>query len=457
LRPQNCGGVLKLFQIGTKMKKVVLFFPKLEPNKDFHYFPLSLLSISSLLVEQGIECLIIDERVNENFEQKLIEAMDGALCFGTTAFTGYQLARAYAALKLIKQKFPNIPVILGGQHITNTPDQTLKSDFIDIGVIGYGEYIFKELINRMIINQPIEEIEGVAYTDGEGNIKVNPPSRKFDVDILPSLPYQLIDIEKYVNPATKRFMYISSYGCPGICTFCATPNQRKWLPLPIERLKKDLNYLFNKYDFRQILFFDATLFTLPDRLVEIAELIKQYNISWIADGRALEMYRLDDEYIQKLIDSGLKQVTVGLETGSRHVAAIMKKGKEHLEKFETVARKLRKFDVALISGLIFGTPGETVADLKETIECIKKIKSINRNFRLSSTFFRPLPGTELFHDLKREGYPFPDDLEAWAKEGGNTHYKYNQWMDVPWFDEKTKQEYRKIYSQFIEEHQGILV
>ena len=437
------------------MKKVVLFHPKLEPHKNHHYFPLSLLSVVAPLVESKIPCKIIDERVNPDYERDLTNEMTDALCFCVTALTGYQVFRALDVAKKIRKKFPNIPIIWGGQHITNLPKQSLKSEFVDIGVIGYGENIFKELIKRLASGRKIDDLSGIAFKNTNGEVRVNSPQR-FKTDALPPLPYWLLEMEKYVNPAKRRFLYLSSYGCPGICTFCATENQKRWFPLPLSRLKKDIGYLFDHHSFKEIVFFDATVFTLPERLLEIAEFIRPYNIRFIVDGRASDTHRLSEGFIRKLAEVGLQQVTIGLETGSQKVVDIMKKGRGHLKNYETIARMLSGFDILLCSGLVFGIPGEDVSDLKKTIAFIKKIKKINRNFRISSTFFRPLPGTELYYGLEEKGYSFPKSLEKWAEEGESTHYQYNQWMDIPWMDEKNKKEYRKIYTEFVEEEKSIL-
>jgi len=429
----------------------------LEPDKDYHYFPLSLLSISAMLEKDGVECKIIDERVEENYEEQLMEEMKTTKYFCTTAFTGYQLSRAYAVSKKIKENFPESVVVWGGQHITNLPAQTLKSEVVDIGVVGYGEHIFKELMVKLFNGEKIEDVPGIVYRNDNGEVVVNEYPEKFEFENLPPLPYWLIDINKYINPATKRIMYISSYGCPGICTFCSTKNQKRWIPIPLERIKKDIEYLFDKHPFKELASFDATIFTVPKRLLDIAEIIKKYNFNWGVNARAVEINRLDEDFLRKLMDAGLEGVTVGLETGSTRVVDIMKKGKGHLEFFEKAAKKLDNVGLGITSGFIFGVPGETIEDLQESIAYAKKIKKVNKDFKLSSTFFRPLPGTGLYFELKNQGYSFPETLEEWAQSAEKTHFEYNKWMDIPWMNEKDKEEYKEIYTNFMEEEKELFV
>lgn len=424
--------------MAAKEIKVVLFFPKFEEYKDYHYFPISLLQICAPLVEKGIECKIIDERVNPNYESELLGELRDATHFATTGFTGFSVSRAYEVSKLVREH-SDIPIIWGGPHATALPEQTLKSEYIDYVVTGFGDYTFAELI---------------AGRDG-GRMVINPPCR-FDPPLFPT-PYWLVDVSKYINPKTKRFAYLSSYGCPGVCTFCSTRNQRRWIPLGLDKVKRDLDYLLSNYDFREIVFFDATMTTLHKRLLELADFLGKYDVKWIMDGRAIELCRWELTDIERLIWGGLEQVTLGLETGSDHVVGIMKKGTRHLEKYETITRKLAQLKVKQVSGLIFGTPGETISDLEDTVAYVSKIRDINPDFRISSTFFRPLPGTELYNVLVEQGLKMPQTLEEWATEKDRTHYRYNQWMDIPWMDMGTKEQYRKIYDGFVKENADILV
>jgi radical SAM superfamily enzyme YgiQ (UPF0313 family) len=135
----------------------------------------------------------------------------------------------------------------------------------------------------------------------------------------------------------------------------------------------------------------------------------------------------------------------------------MRKGRGHLTKYREVAARLNQASISFVSGLVLGVPGETPEDLLETISYIRTIREISPEFRLSTTFFRPLPGTHLFNELCRQGYSFPDSLANWAKDGGaKTGFLYNEWMDIPWMDDRTKETYRNVYEQFLQQHGDIL-
>src|SRR3989344_3418379 len=127
-------------------KNVVLFFPKLEEDKDFHHIPVSILSVAAPLVGANIPCEIIDERVNPDFLKQIDSSLPNASCFLVTAYTGYQVNRAYTVSRYVKEKFPEVKVVWGGPHVPALPRQSVQSDFVDIVFRGYAEAGIVELV-----------------------------------------------------------------------------------------------------------------------------------------------------------------------------------------------------------------------------------------------------------------------------------------------------------------------
>lgn len=442
-------------------KKMLLVFPKLEHHKDYHYIPLSIMAVAAPLEHYGIDYDIFDERVDHPI--RLTELANDASLVAFSMFTGYQTYCGYNMIKALKTDNPELKIIVGGPHVSSLPHQTLESPLIDFIVTGYGEESLLGLARNLLSDkgQDFSSIPGVGYKKENGELVVIPQRVRFDNNYWFKLPYHRIDLEKYINPATRRVIYVSTYGCPGMCTFCATPTQRKWSVRPIEAVEKDLDYLYEKVHFREINLVEGTLFANKRRLFEMLELIRKYpNHEWIANGRASEVNGLSDEELARLptIAGKLLHLTVGLESGStRIVEVVMKKGKDHLQIYKNCVCRLGELGIKVVSGLIFGTPGETVEDLKDTIQYIRELREISPTFTLSSTFFRPLPGTDLYNGLDKTGWPFPRSLEEWAEVSEKTHFLYNQWMDIPWMAEAEKEEYRKIYEPFMKEIHDILI
>ena len=107
------------------MNKIIMFYPKLEQEKNFHYFPISLLAVASKLLAEGHEVKIFDERIDpQSSINDLIEWADEIM---VSAFTGYQISSAYNFIKYAKALLPDKKITVGGPHVSCRPEQTLAS------------------------------------------------------------------------------------------------------------------------------------------------------------------------------------------------------------------------------------------------------------------------------------------------------------------------------------------
>lgn len=444
----------------SKTKKVVLFFPKLEEYKPAHWFPMSLLSISAPMIEKGFEVVIVDERVNENWKENLLIECKDAILFGVSSFTGYQLIGAYAASKLIKKTYPDLKIFWGGPHVSSLARQTLENENVDICVVGYGDLSTIKMLEKIHQGENPDGIKGILYKEngkiyGDGEPEAHP-----DLSNLPQINYDLIDIHKYINPETKAFVYLSSYGCPGICTFCSTKELRKYIKLSPEKVIKDIQNLLNRYNFKKLVMFDATFFVDEENVRQIVSYIIESNQikEWVCDGRAVDMLKMSDDTFDLLEKSNLKAVVIGLETGSQRIVNIMKKGATHLERYKKIIERLKDYSFDIYSGVIFGMPGETIEDLKLTLQYLEDMKKINPKLNYSTTFFQALPGTEMFDHVQKEmGIKFPTNLVDWVEYGKGNHYVYNQATKAQYLNDSVRDEYLKIYNEFWNKHKDWLV
>jgi radical SAM superfamily enzyme YgiQ (UPF0313 family) len=387
------------------MKHIVIFFPKLDESHQYHYMPISALCVASVLLSRGDSVRIHDQRIDApQAFKRLLEWADEIIF---TAYTGLQLSEAYRMALKYRDKADelNVRLVLGGPHANAKPTECARNGLFDRIDVGYAER-------------------------GEH-----------------PMPWDLVDVKKYVNPKTERFMYVSSYGCPGHCTFCATKQRNPWVLLPIDKVERDIDFLMALYPFKECVMFDATVFTDKRRAKDINRIMRKHELEWVADARSCELIGVPPEFFKEF--KGLKQLTIGLESGSQKVILNMEKGLNHLKIFESVARMMAQTNIKMVSGVVLGTPGETPDDLIATIKYIRHIKSINPNFYISSTFFRPLPNTKMSDYAKAYGYREPNSLASWAELGAENHYEYNHFMDAPWIYDIER--YKAIYDAFRKE------
>lgn len=127
--------------------KIVLFRPPPLPRKSFNpNVPLSLLAIAAPLEKMGYIVKIVDGCVDEDYKEKVLKLVNGAICLGITSITGYQIKGGLEVSKAVKEKYPHIPIVWGGWHPTLLPKQTVACPYVDIVVKGQGERTFAELV-----------------------------------------------------------------------------------------------------------------------------------------------------------------------------------------------------------------------------------------------------------------------------------------------------------------------
>jgi len=109
---------------------IILFNPSPRSGKQVQRrveLPLSLLCPATPLDRQGYRIKIIDEFADPNWRRELLEGLtQKPICFGVTCMTGPQILHALQACKLVKNRYPDVPIIWGGIHASLLPEQTLE-------------------------------------------------------------------------------------------------------------------------------------------------------------------------------------------------------------------------------------------------------------------------------------------------------------------------------------------
>ena len=109
------------------------------------------------------------------------------------------------------------------------------------------------------------------------------------------------------------------------------------------------------------------------------------------------------------------------------------------------AEVLRDLGVEMYASLMFAMPNETVDDLKETLDLMRKLKKINPNILLQNCIFLPLPATAMFKEAVKLGYTPPTTLKGWSERGIGS--KFEERNDINWMSKENLKEYTKIYNE----------
>ncbi len=363
--------------------------------------PLGPLYISALLEKRGFEVGFFDERlegkeiVNNLFRFKPDIIGVGAVTAG--------FDNGIAIAEKIKDLLPKVFVAFGGPHVTALPVKTLKDhDFIDFAFIREAEFPLLTLCEKIRYN--ILDLNNIPnlYTRNNSTIQFTGNAAYLTSEQLDKLPipaYHLLDIEKYFQADKTYGLYIkgirnlpvmSSRGCPGVCTFCCHIMGYKFRARDYMNVVDELEYIAKKYKLDEVHIIDDNFTFDKDRaILMLDEIIKRKMGVYIKFANGLRADKVDKELLKKMKDAGCYTVGFGIESGSERVLKMMKK-KLPLDKVREVIEDAKELGLIVSGNCIIGYPGETKADINESLKFFHELKLDS----MAIVSLVPFPGTE---------------------------------------------------------------
>ena len=340
--------------------------------------PMGLVYIGTYLKNNGVDVTIIDS----NFCDPLQVVLKGKFdVLGISAMTVHY-GRAVKLATQIKAK-RNLPIIIGGVHISTLP--VSMQPCFDAAIIGEGEKMFLAMVKHGITKGilPGEPIE--------------------NLDDLPQPDWSLVDKRYFAyNPDSTfgRFgisgNILTSRGCPYKCRFCSTTKFWNKLRFHSSGYVVDMvDNLVKNYNANLIQIWDD-LFTINiPRLVEIKNKLKlPKNVSFNCQPRP---NLITDRLCKVLKEMHVTTGIFGFESGSDKVLGYLKRNTVTVEDNKKAILMFKKHKIGVQGSVVFGSPGETLEDMYETLDFIDFCYK-NKVERLWAFVLTPFPGTELWQN-----------------------------------------------------------
>ncbi|MCP4254727.1 MAG: B12-binding domain-containing radical SAM protein [Candidatus Scalindua sp.] len=353
--------------------------------------------IASTLMSRHHEVAVVDANLYEWSFDKTVEELEKKsfkLLGVHLVYLWEYTSDILEALSTLKSNVPDIHINLYGHFPTFAfKDLLTEYPFIDSVTIGEPEGTFLELADAVVNNKgdsALSTIDGLAFnasnsvTDGtvvkDDIVRNRPRTPDSSLDNIPS-PFRN-DYELKKKKGISTYI-LASRGCYGKCTFCYLDNfygdESQWRGRSPENIFNEMSDIYENHGERYFYFADANFFGPgrkgKERASELAGLIVDNGIN-IKFGIECRVNDVEEKTIAKLVDAGLADVFLGVESGSQRSLTKFRKFTT-VEENKSAIYTLRKFGIEPNYGFIMFEPDSTLADVRANFEFLKEMKMLN--------------------------------------------------------------------------------
>ncbi len=268
----------------------------------------------------------------------------------------------------IKERL-DIPILIGGAHVSAAPESMLKDPAVDFVIRGEGERPVVELLKAMQAGTGLAEVPNLGFKQS-GRMVWNPREENYDLNELPWPDFSDLPMNTYLFDKKPLCFVMTSRGCPYDCTFCSIHQVfgRKYRRRPlndvIEEIKFRYDHGYRVFDFEDDnLSFDLTGFkNLCRRLID---LFPRKDVTFHAMN-GICYHNLDDECLGLMRQAGFTDLNLSLVSADGRVNRENKRP-HSLARYRSIVDTAFRNGFKTVSYQILGLPNESVASMVKTL------------------------------------------------------------------------------------------
>ena len=401
----------------TQSKKGIAL---LSQNRQFQWFsnpsylfPVVLGSAATLLKTRGYDAVWLDciaENISwEEFIKKIENEKPELFAFETKTPV---IKQHWKIINELKEKFPEMKIVIMGDHVTSFPEETLENSKVDFVLCG-GDFDFSlsdlcDWISKKIKKCP----PGIFYRRGNKIVNSGKFCLKQNLDGLPFVDRELTKwklYEREYNLQGKPFFYImSGRDCWwGKCKFCAWPTLfPNFRTRSVENVLDEIGMLIEKYNAKEI-FDDSGTLMIGEWLKELCNgLIERGYNKKIRYSCNMRFGALKQEDFDLMKKAGFRLLKFGLESANQKTLDKLNKG-IRVEDILEGCEMAKRAGLTVHLTMIVGYPWENKEDALRTFELAKELMQKGKADLLQATILIPYPGTPLWKEAKeKDGFLF---------------------------------------------------
>jgi radical SAM superfamily enzyme YgiQ (UPF0313 family) len=416
--PTNKPGVKTVSELAYKQKdsklKILLYNPDNGVTRNFmpHLWMFLLQSITP----PGHEVILVDGNARAMGDDEIVRFVreQGIRLVGIGAMTR-MVAKAYRVADALRAA--GIPVVMGGPHVTECPDEALGRDggpqHADAVALGEADETWPLIVEDAAQGRLKQVYE--PERDAKGN------DRKPSLQPYPHIPWESLDLDQFnlvpkiAQPLLKRlgggwgnFHVVpleTGRGCPYGCEFCTVTGffgdsiRFRTNESVIEELLRLKERSRRERGQIAVFFIDDNLAINIKRtkslLRDIIEADAQ--LPWVAQISA-NLLR-DEELVDLIAASGGKWVFIGMESIDPANMADVNKNFSKPGEYGAVLERLARRNIFAITSFIFGMDNDTLGVADRTL---KEIHTWPPGLPVFGQL-TPFPATPLYDRLEKAG------------------------------------------------------
>lgn len=323
-----------------------------------------------------------------------------------------------------------VAIILGGAALGVMPGEILRLVPVSCAVVGDGELVFPQLLDRVSRQESFEDLPGIAYLKN-GLFFHNRAAAGFS----PLCPVP--DYHRWLDTAAYRSQMATvpiqtKIGCQFNCVYCTYPG--------IEgsncRLKEsgsvaDAVVRLAASGLRDIEFVDSVFNAPKAHAMEICAALARVRHNARLHCLELNPRDFDDALVTAMERAGFAGMGITLESASDPVLQGLRKGFTSREVHQA-AEAVRRHRIPCAWIFLLGGPGETRETVLETLQFARKYIR-PKDVAFFNAGIRIYPGTELESVARSQGV-----LSCSAQEMLAPVFYLSPELDAGWLDQELK-------------------
>ncbi len=369
------------------------------------YAPLGALYAAAFIRERGYAVQLFDAMLASSVEEwdRALDAHHPRIAviyedsFNYLSKMCLSRMREAALAMTVSARRRGATVLVAGSDATDHPEMYLRAGAAAV-IVGEGEVTLVHVIDAIVRgDSDWSAIDGVVFSRDSHLVRTSARPIMRDLDRIPKPAWDLVDVDAYRSMWLRHHGFFSmniatTRGCPYHCNWCAKPiyGQRYTARSP-EAVAEEIAWLKASYAPDHLWVTDDIFGLKPGWIDAFATAVAERN-AVVPFKCLMRADGVTEPAVQALVRAGCQTVWIGAESGSQRVLDAMEKGTT-VSQIESAARLLHAAGVEMGFFLQFGYPGETMAEIDETLAMVARCRPDDIGISVSY----PLPGTP-FHE-----------------------------------------------------------